>query len=80
MEEKKETIQLQEADKLALELAKMNRRLAAVNAEKALAQNETAELHYKYVVLQIYMKYGLSSSDSIDENGNVIKGKLNENQ
>jgi hypothetical protein len=80
MEEKKETVQLQETDKLALELAKMNRRLAAVNAEKALAQNETAELHYKYVVLQIYMKYGLSSSDSIDENGNVIKGKLNENQ
>jgi regulator of replication initiation timing len=65
---------LQEADKLALELAKMNKRLAAVNAEKALAQNETADLHYKYVVLQIYMKYGLTPNDSIDENGNILRG------
>lgn len=68
------SLQLQESDRLALELAKMNKRLAAVNAEKALAQNETADVHYKYVVLQIYMKYGLGPNDSIDENGNIIKG------
>jgi hypothetical protein len=68
------TPSIQEADKLALELAKMNKRLAAVNAEKALAQNETADLHYKYVVLQIYMKYGLTPNDSIDESGNILRG------
>lgn len=70
---------LEETDRMALELSKMNRRLAQAGAEKALAQNETAELHYKYTVLQVYMKYGLSSTDSIDENGNILRG-VNQNE
>lgn len=68
-----EKLKLEELDRMALELSKMNKRLAQAAAEKALAQNETADLHYKYTVLQIYMKYGLTPSDSIDENGNIIK-------
>jgi hypothetical protein len=68
---------IQEADRLALELAKMNKRLAAVNAEKALAQNETADIHYKYVVLQVYMKYNLTPNDSIDDDGNILRGVVN---
>jgi uncharacterized protein YxjI len=79
-EPKKDLSQLQEADKLALELAKMNKRLAAVNAEKALAQNETAEIHYKYVVLQIYMKYNLTPDDTIDEHGNIVRKLPNEDK
>lgn len=65
---------LQDADRNALELAKMHKQMASLNAEKALAQNQTAEINYKYVVLQLYMKYGLTQDDSIDEQGNIIKG------
>lgn len=72
-EEQRNKEVLQDSDKMALEMAKMNKKLAISNAEKALAQNEVADLHYKYVVLQIYMKYGLNQNDSIDENGNIVR-------
>jgi len=62
-----------EEDRLALELAKANKKAALAQAEKAMAQNETAELAYKYVVLQIYMKYGLTESDAFTESGEIIK-------
>ena len=67
-------VKLQEVDRLALELSKANRRTAVAQAEKALAQNETAELAYKYVVLQIYMKYGLTENDAIKEDGSILPG------
>lgn len=63
-----------EVDRLALELAKANRKTALAQAEKALAQNETADLSYKYVVLQIYMKYGLTEADALDESGTILRG------
>jgi len=75
-----ENNKLSDQDQHTLDLAKANKKMASLNAEKAIAQNETAELHYKYVVLQIYMKYGLSPKDGIDESGNIIKsGDENEN-
>ena len=68
------TLKLAEIDRMALELAKSNKKTALANAEKALAQNETAYLAYKYVVLQLYMKYGLTEVDAITESGEIIKG------
>ncbi len=65
---------LQETDRLALELAKANRKTALANAEKAIAQNETADLAYKYVILQLYMKYGLTEQDAISEQGEILRG------
>lgn len=65
---------LAEVDRLALELAKSNRKTVLAQAERALAQNETAELAYKYVVLQLYMKYGLTEADAISENGEILRG------
>lgn len=65
---------LSEIDRLTLELAKANRKLALVQAEKAIVQNETAELAYKYVVLQLYYKLGLAPDEAIDEQGNIVKG------
>jgi hypothetical protein len=65
---------LSEADKLALELAKVRRQLSLAQAEKALAQNETTEIAYKYVVLQLYMKYGLTEFDAISEAGDILRG------
>lgn len=58
---------LPENDRLALELAKAKRQVAMANAEKAVAQGETADIAYKYTVLQIYMKHGLTSEDTIQE-------------
>jgi hypothetical protein len=72
--ENKAVEKLSDIDRMAIELAKTNRKLALCQAEKALAQHETAEVSYKYVVLQVYMKYGLSESDAIDENGNILRG------
>jgi hypothetical protein len=72
---------LSDVDRMALELAKQRRQTALAEAKTALAQNENAELAYKYVVLQIYMKYGLSDADAISESGDIVKGgALQQNQ
>jgi hypothetical protein len=65
---------LQDADRLVLESAKNRKQLALAQAEKALAQNESAELAYKYIVLQLYMKYNLTEADAIDESGKILRG------
>lgn len=65
---------LLDVDRLTLELAKLNRKIALAQAEKALAQNETSEISYKYVVLKLYMKYGLTEEDAITESGEIIRG------
>lgn len=68
------TERLMDIDRMALELAKSQRQTALAEAKTALAQNEKAELAYKYVVLQLYMKYGLTERDAISEAGEVIRG------
>lgn len=69
---------LHEVDRLALELAKSRRQTALAEAKTALANNENAELAYKYIVLQLYMKYGLTERDAISESGEILKdGALN---
>lgn len=65
---------LSEVDKMALELAKSRRETALATAKTALAQNDNAELSYKYVVLQLYMKYSLTDKDAISEAGDIIRG------
>lgn len=62
---------LSDEDRHALDLAKMNAKLAVSQAEKALAENRAAEQAFKYLVLQLYVKYGLTEADGIDENGFV---------
>lgn len=65
---------ISEVDRMALELSKSNKKVALAQAEKAVAQNETAELAYKYIVLQLYMKYKLTEQDAINENGDILRG------
>jgi hypothetical protein len=64
---------LLDIDKAALDLARERRKTALAEAKTALAQNDNAELSYKYVILQLYMKYGLSDRDAISENGDIVK-------
>lgn len=65
---------LMEVDRMTLELAKQRRITALAEAKTALAQSENAELTFKYVVLQLYMKYSLTDADAISEAGDIIKG------
>lgn len=65
---------LSEVDRMALELAKQRRQTVLAEAKTALAQNDNAELSYKYIVLQLYMKYGMNEKDVISENGEIIRG------
>lgn len=64
---------LSDMDRMALELARQQRLTALADAKTAIAQNEKAELAYKYVVLQLYMKYGLTDADAISETGEIVK-------
>lgn len=73
-EEKKETEKMSETDRLALELAKSRKQTSQVSVEKAVAQHETSEIAYKYVVLQLYMKYKLTEEDALNESGEIIRG------
>jgi hypothetical protein len=66
--------QLSDMDKLQLELAKSRRQTVLAQAEKALAQNESAELSFKNIVLQLYMKYHMDSNDAISEQGEILRG------
>lgn len=65
---------MQEVDRLNLELAKSKREVALADAKTAIANNEKAELAYRYVVLQLYMKYGLNANDAITEGGEIVRG------
>ncbi len=65
---------LSDVDKLTLELIKSKRQTALAEAKTALANNENAELSYKLLVLQLYMKYQLSENDAIAENGVIMRG------
>jgi hypothetical protein len=65
---------LSEVDVLGLELAKNKRQLALAEAKTALANNDNSELNYKYFVLQLYMKYGLTAQDAISEAGDIVRG------
>ncbi len=66
---------LTDQDRYALELVKMKRAVALANAEKALAQNEAAELTYKNLVLQLTFKYALKEHDLITEQGEIVRGE-----
>lgn len=68
---------LTETDRLALELAKAQRQISLAEAKTALANNDKSELQYKYVVLQIYMKYGLTDADALNENGDILYNGAN---
>lgn len=68
------TEKIADVDRLALELAKSKRETALAEAKTALANNEKADLAYRYVVLQIYLKYGMTDKDALNENGEIVRG------
>lgn len=62
------------ADRQALEIARLKRTVVLKSAETALAENKAAEAEYKYLILQIYLKYGMTVNDGLDEaTGNILR-------
>jgi hypothetical protein len=59
-------------DKAVLDSLRQKRDTAMLAAQLELSKSENAELSYKYVILQIYMKYHLSPNDTINENGEIL--------
>lgn len=74
-----EEVRISDLDRAALELAKKEISLALANAKLAVAEQEKCSLAHKLVVMQIFMKYGLTPDDQITEDGVVVKnGKKDE--
>lgn len=65
-----------DTDRVAIEQAKVRKQLTLAEAKSALAQNDNADLSYKYLVLQLYMKYGLTEKDAIAEDGKILRGSV----
>lgn len=65
---------LADEDKAALDLAKSRKETASALAREAAARGETAELAFRYVVLQLYMKYGLGQNDALGDDGTILIG------
>jgi len=65
---------LADEDKAALDLAKSRKETASALAREAAAKGETAELAFRYVVLQLYMKYGLGQNDALGDDGTILIG------
>jgi hypothetical protein len=55
-------------DMLRLKLAKLNMENAMLVAEKASAQARVAVLEHQNLIQHIFINYGLSITDSIDDN------------
>lgn len=67
------SMRLLDVDKLSLDLAKAHNQSALSEAKVAQVKAENSELVFRYLVLQLYRKYGLSDTDSISEAGEIIK-------
>lgn len=67
---------LSDADMLSLERANNKRQLALANAKAATVEAEAAELSYKNLVMQLFMKHGLSQDDAINPDGSLRRNKV----
>ncbi len=65
---------LSDEDMLTIERANNKRQIAVANAKAATAEAEAAEMGYKNLVMQLFLKYGLSQEDAINPDGTVKRG------
>jgi 3-hydroxyisobutyrate dehydrogenase-like beta-hydroxyacid dehydrogenase len=66
MPEQKQVERISEEDKNTLESLRVKKEFAQMTAEKATAQAEAAEMTYRYNAIQLFIKYSLTASDTID--------------
>lgn len=58
----------------AMNSAKLNAELALSQAKEAIAKSQVQELQHKYLVLQLFFKYGLTEKDHITPQGVIVRG------
>ncbi len=68
---------ISEEDRLSIELAKSNKKIAEIALEKASVQKDLADSYFENFVLQLYMKYNLTNADSIEKDGSISRAKTN---
>lgn len=68
---------ISEQDRLALDLAKERKLTAEAQLQTAQAKMQTADLAFRYVVLQLYHKYGLVITDQLSEDGSITYHRNN---
>lgn len=76
-EKSKDTVErLSDEDMLAVERSNNKRQLALATAKAAASDAELAEAQYKSLVLQLFLKYGLSAEDLINADGTVKRSSV----
>lgn len=70
--EKAPQLRVSPDDMVVLSHAKLRVQLAVSQAEKAGADARIADLEYRSLVQQVFIKYGLKGTDRIDEKTGVI--------
>jgi hypothetical protein len=61
-------------DLRVFEISLSNNKLARLTAEKAIAEANSADANHRYIMLQIFVKYGLTAQDAISEQGAIVRG------
>lgn len=56
---------------------KANAAFCKALTQKAVAEQRAAELEVQAAVLRTYMKYGMSPTDQIDGEGNIVRVDVN---
>lgn len=62
-----------DSDRELLKAAKTKKIIAGLTAEKALAQNETADAQYNLLIAHLFIKYGLTANDQMNEDGSIAR-------
>lgn len=70
--EKEKAINISSEDLMSIQNAKANAAYMKMVAEKTMAERRSAELEAKNILLMAYLKYGLNSGDTIDNDGRII--------
>lgn len=80
-EEKNKAEFLDPADMAQISAAKSKVALAVSEAEKTSANAKIADLEYRVLVQHIFLKYGMSVNDRIeDNNGQIIRVPVSEDE
>ena len=80
MNQYKDVASIEENDLQVITTAKQRAISAAQQAEKVVAEAKVAELEYRNVVQQVFLKYGLSLQDRIDETTGLITRQEDEEE
>jgi hypothetical protein len=65
-------LKLTDEERNIIAAAKNRAILSATQADKAVAEAKVAELEYRNIIQQIFIRYGLTVNDTIEEKTGII--------